>query len=71
MGAAAAAGVHGVHEPLLPPAATPRRALLRRERASHSFHILPYYLARFICEMPLRIAQGLVFGERAPLILPA
>lgn len=33
-----------------------------RERAGKSYHVLPYYLARFICDMPLRVGQGLLFG---------
>ena len=35
----------------------------RRERAGKAYRVLPYYVARFICDMPLRVAQGLLFGE--------
>lgn len=37
--------------------------IIQRERASKSYHVLPYYLARFICDIPLRVGQGLLFGE--------
>lgn len=37
--------------------------IINRERAGKAYHVLPYYLARFICDLPLRIAQGLLFGE--------
>lgn len=36
--------------------------IIQRERASKSYHVLPYYLARFICDIPLRVGQGLLFG---------
>ncbi|KAL4425753.1 hypothetical protein ABPG75_009769 [Micractinium tetrahymenae] len=36
--------------------------IVNRERAGKSYHVLPYYLARFICDMPLRVGQGLLFG---------
>jgi hypothetical protein len=38
------------------------QGIVNRERASKSYHVLPYYLARFICDMPLRVGQGLLFG---------
>lgn len=34
-----------------------------RERAGKSFHVSPYYFARFICDMPFRVGQGVLFGE--------
>ncbi|EFN55090.1 hypothetical protein CHLNCDRAFT_134988 [Chlorella variabilis] len=37
--------------------------IIQRERSSKSYHVLPYYLARFICDMPLRVGQGLLFGS--------
>ncbi|KAL4445845.1 hypothetical protein ABPG77_009044 [Micractinium sp. CCAP 211/92] len=37
-------------------------AIVNRERAGKSYHVLPYYLARLICDMPLRVGQGLLFG---------
>ena len=39
------------------------RGIVNRERASKSYHVLPYYVARFICDMPLRVGQGLLFGS--------
>ena len=39
-----------------------QRGIVNRERASKSYHCLPYYLARFICDMPLRLGQGVLFG---------
>ncbi|KAL4437525.1 hypothetical protein ABPG77_003506 [Micractinium sp. CCAP 211/92] len=36
--------------------------IINRERASKSYRVLPYYVARFICDMPLRVGQGLLFG---------
>lgn len=36
--------------------------IVNRERAGKSYHVLPYYLARLICDMPLRVGQGLLFG---------
>ena len=38
------------------------RGVVNRERASKQYHVLPYYLARFIADMPLRVGQGLLFG---------
>ena len=38
------------------------RAVVNRERASKMYHVLPYYVARFICDMPTRVGQGLLFG---------
>lgn len=38
------------------------RSVVNRERASKMYHVLPYYLARFICDVPLRVGQGLLFG---------
>jgi hypothetical protein len=35
---------------------------VQRERASKSYRVLPYYLSRFICDIPLRVGQGLLFG---------
>ncbi|KAL4452063.1 hypothetical protein ABPG75_007725 [Micractinium tetrahymenae] len=37
--------------------------IINRERASKSYRVLPYYVARFICDMPLRVGQGLLFGS--------
>lgn len=34
-----------------------------RERTSKAYHVSPYYLARFLCDLPLRLAQSLLFGE--------
>lgn len=34
-----------------------------RERTSKSYHVSPYYLARFLCDLPLRLGQSLLFGE--------
>lgn len=33
------------------------RAVVNRERASKMYHVLPYYVARFICDMPTRVGQ--------------
>ena len=38
------------------------RGVVNRERAGKMYHVLPYYLARFICDIPLRVGQGLLFG---------
>jgi len=38
------------------------RSVVNRERASKMYHLLPYYLARFICDIPARVGQGLLFG---------
>lgn len=38
------------------------RGIVNRERAGKAYHVLPYYLARFITDMPLRVGQGLLFG---------
>jgi len=38
------------------------RAVVNRERASKMYHVMPYYVARFICDMPTRVGQGLLFG---------
>jgi ABC-type multidrug transport system ATPase subunit/ABC-type multidrug transport system permease subunit len=38
------------------------RGVVNRERASKMYHVLPYYCARFICDMPVRVGQGLLFG---------
>lgn len=27
------------------------------------YHVLPYYVARFMCDVPLRVGQGLLFGS--------
>ncbi len=35
----------------------------RRERAGKAYHVLPYYLARSICDLPVRVGQGLLFGK--------
>ncbi len=35
---------------------------LCRERAGKAYHVLPYYLARSICDLPMRVGQGLLFG---------
>ncbi|GAB4813264.1 hypothetical protein N2152v2_000310 [Parachlorella kessleri] len=36
--------------------------IINRERAGKAYHVLPYYLARFICDMPIRVGQGVLFG---------
>lgn len=36
--------------------------VVHRERAGKAYHVAPYYVARFICDMPLRVGQGLLFG---------
>lgn len=38
------------------------RSVVNRERASKMYHVLPYYFARFICDVPARVGQGLLFG---------
>jgi ABC-type multidrug transport system ATPase subunit/ABC-type multidrug transport system permease subunit len=38
------------------------RGIVNRERASKSYHVLSYYIAKFICDIPLRVGQGLLFG---------
>lgn len=38
------------------------RSVVNRERASKMYHVMPYYLARFICDIPVRVGQGLLFG---------
>lgn len=38
------------------------RNVVNRERSSKAYHVLPYYLARFVCDIPLRVGQGLLFG---------
>ena len=38
------------------------RSVVNRERASKMYHLLPYYFARFICDIPARVGQGLLFG---------
>lgn len=38
------------------------RGVVNRERAGKMYHVLPYYLARFVADMPLRVGQGLLFG---------
>lgn len=38
------------------------RGVVNRERAGKQYHVLPYYLARFVCDIPLRVGQGLLFG---------
>ncbi|GAB4815997.1 hypothetical protein N2152v2_003043 [Parachlorella kessleri] len=38
------------------------RAVVSRERAGRAHHIAPYYLARFVCDVPLRVGQCLLFG---------
>lgn len=38
------------------------RSVVNRERASKMYHVLPYYFARFICDIPTRVGQGLLFG---------
>jgi ABC-type multidrug transport system ATPase subunit/ABC-type multidrug transport system permease subunit len=38
------------------------RGVVNRERASKMYHVLPYYCARFICDIPIRVGQGLLFG---------
>ena len=38
------------------------RGVVNRERASKMYHVLPYYCARFICDIPLRVGQGVLFG---------
>jgi ABC-type multidrug transport system ATPase subunit/ABC-type multidrug transport system permease subunit len=38
------------------------RGIVNRERAGKMYHVFPYYLARFICDIPLRVGQGLLFG---------
>lgn len=45
--------------------------IIQRERSSKSYHVLPYYLARFICDMPLRVGQGLLFGACVARCRPA
>jgi hypothetical protein len=42
----------------------------RRERAGKSYHVLPYYLARFIVDVPLLVGQGILFGT-STIGLPA
>lgn len=32
-------------------------SIINRERASKSYRVLPYYVARFICDMPLRVGR--------------
>ena len=39
------------------------RSVVNRERTSKMYHVLPYYCARFICDMPIRVGQGLLFGS--------
>ena len=39
------------------------RGVINRERSSKAYHVLPYYIARFICDMPLRIFQALLFSS--------
>ncbi len=38
------------------------RGVVNRERASKMYHLLPYYMARFVCDIPLRVGQGVLFG---------
>lgn len=38
------------------------RGVVNRERASKMYHVMPYYFARFICDIPLRVGQGVLFG---------
>lgn len=38
------------------------RGVVNRERQSKMYHVLPYYCARFICDIPIRVGQGLLFG---------
>jgi ABC-type multidrug transport system permease subunit len=38
------------------------RGVVNRDRSSKMYHVLPYYLARFICDIPLRVGQGCLFG---------
>ena len=38
------------------------RGVVNRERAGKMYHVLPYYIARFVCDIPLRVGQGLLFG---------
>jgi ABC-type multidrug transport system permease subunit len=38
------------------------RGVVNRERSAKAYHVLPYYLARFICDIPLRVVQALLFG---------
>lgn len=45
-----------------PPHLSPPPFTRGRERAGKAYHVLPYYLARFICDIPLRVGQGLLFG---------
>ena len=39
-----------------------RCSIINRERSAKAYRVLPYYVARFICDMPLRVGQGLLFG---------
>jgi hypothetical protein len=36
--------------------------IIQRERISKAYHVSPYYVARFLCDLPLRVAQSLLFG---------
>ncbi|KAG7673347.1 hypothetical protein Ndes2526B_g03213 [Nannochloris sp. 'desiccata'] len=38
------------------------RGVVNRERSGKMYHVFPYYIARFICDIPLRVGQGLLFG---------
>ncbi|PSC71035.1 ABC ATP-binding isoform 2 [Micractinium conductrix] len=38
------------------------RGIVNRERTNKAYRVLPYFLARFICDVPLRVGQGLLFG---------
>lgn len=38
------------------------RGVVNRERSAKAYHVLPYYLARFICDIPLRVVQAMLFG---------
>jgi ABC-type multidrug transport system ATPase subunit len=42
------------------------RGVVNRERSGKMYHVLPYYCARFICDIPLRVGQGLLMVSAAP-----
>jgi energy-coupling factor transporter ATP-binding protein EcfA2 len=43
------------------------RGVVNRERSGKMYHVLPYYCARFICDIPLRVGQGLLMVSAALL----
>ena len=53
-----------------PPPSLAFTSLALTPSLSFSLPAQPYYLARFICDMPLRVGQGLLFGCAGPRCAP-